>query len=97
MAVTHASFRARFREFARTDQAVVEAEIANATRTVDVRKYGLQADDVIGLEVAHRLALRPNGEFARLKPMKGDKEIRTTYGELLKAARRRVLPGDRVP
>lgn len=96
MAVTYNDFIARFPFFSRGDVAAqVQIELDHATQRVNASAFGEQTDDAIGLLAAHRMALHPGGEDARLKSKDG--EPRTTYGELYKGIQRSVVPGDRVP
>ncbi|NIR31644.1 MAG: DUF4054 domain-containing protein [Gammaproteobacteria bacterium] len=96
MAVTYAQFIERFPELAKAPQAVVETELAAAARRINAAVWGAQANDAIGLLAAHSVALRPNGEFARLA-QKGEGSVRTTYGEQYMAMARNIISGDRVP
>lgn len=95
MAVTYNDFIARFPDFAPADADVVQIELTNAARHVNSAMFVEQADDAIGLLTAHRMALRPGGEFARLKSKDGLSH--TTYGDQYQAMLRNVMPGDRVP
>lgn len=95
MAVTYNDFIARFPAFASGDAAVVQIELANAAKMVSALLFVEQRDDAIGLLAAHRMALRPGGEFARQKSKDGIS--RTTYGDQYQAMLMNVVPGDRVP
>lgn len=95
MAVTYNDFIERFPDFAPAPAAVVQIELANAHRMVSTAMFAEQADDAIGLLAAHRMALRPEGEFARLKTQDG--RSHSTYGDLYDEMVRHVVPGDRVP
>ena len=95
MAVTYNDFIARFPEFSPADATVVAIELVNAARHVSVLLFNEQTDDAIGLLTAHRMALRPGGEFARLK--KKDGLSHTVYGDQYDAMQPNVMPGDRVP
>lgn len=96
MAVTYDDFIARFPEFGSPAEAsVVTIELANAAQIVSALRFVEQRDDAIGLLTAHRMALRPGGEFARMKSKDG--VSRTTYGDMYAAMLRHVMPGDRVP
>lgn len=95
MAVTYDNFVARFPEFAAAPAEVVQIEIANAARMVNPTMFVEQTDDAVGLLAAHRMAIHPEGEFARLKSKDGIS--RTTYGDQYQAMTRNVMPGDRVP
>lgn len=95
MAVSYNDFIARFPAFEPADAAVVQIELANAARIVNSDMFIEQTDDAVGLLTAHRMALRPGGEFARMKNKDGGS--RTTYGDLYQAMQKNVMPGDRVP
>lgn len=95
MAVTYNAFITRFPELASAPADVINIELANAARMVNRNQLVEQADDAIGLLAAHRVALRPGGEFARLKIK--DQPSRTTYGDQYADMMKHVLPGDRVP
>ena len=82
MAWDHASFKARWTEFAPCPDSLVDAAIAEATEEVDARVYGAKADAAVGLLAAHKLSISPQGQQARLDPKAfGDGEHgTTTYG-----------------
>lgn len=92
MAVTYATFLVRFKEFEKADQPLIEAEIALVTQQVNAQVWGEQTDDAIGLLVAHRIAKRPAGQFARLVNKSGS----TFYLEEYERMRDEILDGDRV-
>ncbi len=96
MAVTYNDFIARFPEFSPADAAVVAIELVNAARMVSTLLFREQDDDAIGLLTAHRMSLRPGGEFARMV-IKGGGVARTPYGDQYDAMQMNVMPGDRVP
>ncbi len=95
MAVSYSDFIVRFPFFSSADAAQVQVELANATRAVNSAMFAEQTDDAIGLLTAHRMALHPGGENARMKSVDGTS--RTTYGDQYAEMLRRVVPGDRVP
>lgn len=95
MAVSYNAFILRFPAFAPADPDVVQIELANAARMVSRAMFVEQTDDAIGLLAAHRMALRPGGEFARLKTKDGTSH--TAYGDQYQAMLRNAMPGDRVP
>lgn len=95
MAVSYNDFITRFPDFSSADAAVVLIELTNAARMVNTDQMAEQSDDAIGLLAAHRMALRPGGEFARLKTQDGLSH--TTYGDQYAEMMMHVLPGDRVP
>ena len=72
MTVTAASLKARWSEFTPTDDAVVTAAIAEATRRTDVRVFGDRFDDAVGLRACHLLSAGAFGQQARLDPKAGD-------------------------
>lgn len=92
MAVTYASFLVRFKEFEKAEQPLVEAEIALVTQQINSSVWGEQTDDAVGLLVAHRIAKRPGGQFARLLNKAGS----TFYLEEYERMRDQILIGDRV-
>lgn len=99
MAHDFTSFTKAFPAFQRTDRDVVEAKIAEATRGIDAAVWGDLADDGIGYLAAHKLAMMPGGEHARLipanaKPIRG--EALTTYEREYKRLMRSVTSGFRV-
>lgn len=97
MAVTYNDFIARFPEFGPpADATVVGIELVNAARMVNVLLFREQTDDAIGFLTAHRMALRPGGEFARMV-IKGGGVARTPYGDQYDVMQMNVMPGDRVP
>ena len=57
MSWTAATFKARWSEFAPTDDAVVQAALDEATRQINAAAFGARADDAIGLLAAHKLAV----------------------------------------
>ncbi len=95
MAVTYNDFIIRFPFFSSADAAQVQVELTNAARMVNTAQFAEQRDDAIGLLAAHRMALHPGGENARLKSKDGIS--RTTYGDQYQAMLMNVVPGDRVP
>lgn len=95
MAVTYAQFIIDFPEFASAPQPVVEYELGVAARSVNSAMFAEQANDAIALLAAHKMALRPGGEFARLQTKDGT--AKTTFGEQYKEMLTHVAPGDRVP
>lgn len=97
MAVTYNDFIARFPEFGPpAESSVVTIELANAANMVNADMFAQQTDDAIGLLAAHRMSLRPGGEFARMV-LKGGGVARTPYGDQYDAMQMNVMPGDRVP
>ena len=82
MAVTIASLQLRMSEFTATPDAVVQAAIDDASTEVDPRVFGEKADQAITLLAAHKLAMSPYGQQARLAPKEQGKGTHgaTTYG-----------------
>ncbi len=95
MALTYNDFIVRFPHFSNAPAAQVQVELANAARMVSTLLFAEQRDDAIGLLAAHRMALQPGGENARLKTLDG--KSRTTYGDMYEDMLMNVVPGDRVP
>lgn len=86
MTVTAATLKARFTEFAPTDDALVAAVIAEARQELDPAVFGATLDTAVSLLAAHKLALSPAGQPARLEGTAADPSSldRTTYGADLK-------------
>jgi len=82
MAVTVASLQLRMSEFSATPDAVVQAAIDDATTEVDARVFGEKTDQAVTLLAAHKLAMSPFGQQARLAPKEQGKGTHgaTTYG-----------------
>lgn len=82
MAVTVASLRARWEEFAPTHDAVVQGAIDEATEECDERVFGGKFDHAVGLLAAHKLAISPQGQPLRLeaKLVQDSPHGTTTYG-----------------
>jgi|GEM_PF-903705 len=82
MAVTPASLRTRRPEFTPTDDAVVQAAIDDAVTEVDERVFGEKADQAVSLLAAHKLAVSPFGQQARIDPKAAGPGLHgtTTYG-----------------
>ena len=95
MALTYTLFIERFPDFTAARDDVVKAELANAARMVNSAMFAEQTDDAVGLLAAHRVAMRPGGEFARIKMKDGS--FRSTYGDEYREMLKNVVPGDRVP
>lgn len=91
MTVTAASLKARWTEFGPTDDAVVTAAIAEATRRTDVRVFGDRFDDAVALLAADQLSVGAFGQQARLDPKAGDGT--TVYAAALAKLRRERAGG----
>ncbi len=86
-AYTPTTFKARWTEFTPVADALVTSALAEATRECDARVFGTRIDDAIGLLAAHKLAISPQGQAARLVAKDGS----TTYGtEWARIARQRA-------
>lgn len=90
MAVTPASLKARWTEFAPTDDAVVQGAINEATRLTAAAVFGAAYDDAVTLRACHLLAISPQGQTGRLEgdatssPSSATQDLaRTTYGTSL--------------
>ncbi len=66
MSVTIASFKVRFPEFANTDPALVQAVIDEAAAETPARTWRHKADQGVLQLAAHKLAISPSGQDARL-------------------------------
>ena len=75
MTWTAASFKSRWPEFVPIEDARVEAALAEAALETDARVYGRSYDHAVGLLAAHKLAVSPAGQQARLEA----KDASTTY------------------
>lgn len=91
MAVEIAAFRdgGRFPEFFRAPDGLVQAAIDEAALEVDADVWGDKADTGIGLLAAHKLAVSPFGQAARLASEQGE----STYGRLYRELRDAVACG----
>jgi hypothetical protein len=89
VAWTPTTFKARWSEFAPIDDALVQSALDEAAREVDERYFGARTDDAVGLRAAHRVAISPMGQQARLESDKGA----TTYGALYDEMARSVGGG----
>ena len=92
MAVTAASLKARFNEFAATADDVVTANIAAALARTSARVFSTEAtfDEAVTLRAAHLLCISPGGTTGRLEgvalasPSTIAADLgRTTYGATL--------------
>lgn len=89
MAVTLASFRVAFPEFEGADDALVQAKLDEATNALDARVFGVRFDEAVQYFAAHRLAISPFGQNARLVAKDGS----TTYGESYSSIQRACAGG----
>ena len=92
MAVTYASFIARFPHFTAAGQALIETEIAFAAKLVNSTIWGDHTDDAVAQLTAHRIAKNPAGQFSRLV----NKDGSTNYLHEFERMQRQLLVGDRV-
>lgn len=86
MAWTASTFKTAYPEFEALADALVEAKLAEATRRLDARVFGARADDAVGLQAAHLLALSPFGQHARLESDKGDTTYRQELQRMMRAS-----------
>ena len=102
MAVTAASLKARFEEFAATADAVVTTNIAAATLRTSARVFNTAEafDEAVTLRAAHLLSISPGGQTGRLEgvalasPSTVAADLgRTTYGATLLALMRERAGG----
>lgn len=68
MAHTPTTFRTSFPEFVRAPDSLIAAKLAEATRQIDPALWGDKFDDGVGYLAAHKLALSPFGNTAKLTP-----------------------------
>lgn len=76
MAVTLASFRVHFPELNAASDTLVQAKLDEAALALDERVFGARFDEAVRYSAAHRLALSPFGQNARMVAKDGS----TTYG-----------------
>lgn len=96
MAVTTASFLARFPEFARAPRGLIEGAIADAIVQIDRCVFRDKADAATQFLAAHMVANNPLGEVARLEKKGADGEPMTTYLYEFNRLKRIVTSGFRV-
>jgi hypothetical protein len=92
MAVSRASFLARFPEFEPAPPLMIDEAIAEAVTRVDSGVWGNKTDAGVRWRAAHLLAISPFGQQARLVSKDGS----TTYGKEHARLMREVTPGFRV-
>ncbi len=90
--LTYDAFITRFPEFADTDMSLVNATLNDAALEIDVRVWGPIAATGQGYLTAHRLALSPFGQAARLIATDG----KTTYDTFFQKLVRKVSSGFRL-
>lgn len=94
MAVTYATFIARFPVMAEVSQTLIEAELAAAASHCNAAVWGSKRDDGIAYLAAHRICIEGGSpKLSRLV----DKDRTTTYIAEFKRMQRSLLVGDRVP
>lgn len=86
MAWTATTFKARWTEFAPTEDARVVAVLTAAARRCAPSVFGADTDEAVGLYAAHLLATSPHGMQAR---QEGD-DTTTYYAEWARLARQRA-------
>lgn len=82
-------FLISFPEFADTDADLVNAKLVEAGNELDSEMWGTNFDAAQGYLAAHKLALSPMGQNARLLPLDGV----TTYEKHLRALLIATVPG----
>lgn len=73
-----AAFRVRFPEFRTADDSFVQAVLDAAAKELHPTELGYAYNEAHGLVTAHKLALSPFGQSARMVNEKGE----TTYAKL---------------
>jgi hypothetical protein len=89
MSVTVAQLKERFPEFTSADDALIQARLDQALRSIDVIVWGELADDGQATLAAHLLALSPFGTQAGLRQGEGA-ESKTIYQDTIEELQRRV-------
>lgn len=79
MTWTAASFKRHYQEFERIPDDVVLSRLADAATQCDPRVFAARLDEAVGLLAAHKLALSPFGQQARLKSDAGDTVYRQEW------------------
>lgn len=83
MAVTVESFMAGNPEFSKTPQGLIAAKLAEAVLEVDPVIWGRLTDTGVTYLTAHKLALSPFGQNARLVAKDGTTTYQTHYKRLV--------------
>lgn len=78
-----ATFRIQFPEFQFVDDSLVQAMLTAAALSVDVDVWGTKAGQGVGYLAAHKLALSPYGQAARLVAKDGSTTYETHYTDLV--------------
>lgn len=89
--MTRGEFRVLFSEFNGVGDLTIDAYLAQALLRLSPKMYGNRIDEAQGYLTAHKLALSPAGQAARLAPAQGD----TTYWTHFKQIMREVTIGMR--
>lgn len=82
MAVTIQSFLGSFPEFSKSDLALINAKLQEAILEVDARVWVRLTDTGVGYLTAHKLALSPFGQNARMVAKDGITTYWTHYQRL---------------
>ena len=90
--MTRTQFRARFPEFKNATDALIDATLAEAALEIDVEVWADRYDAGHGFLTAHKLALSPFGQTARMVSAQGN----TTYQKHFEDGVRQVTNGFRV-
>lgn len=101
MSASYDAFLERFPEFKpggtapqqAATQAVIERELLAAALEVNTDYWGDHALTGVQLLAAHRVVIKPGGQFARFASKDGN----STYGKEYQRMRDQILVGDRVP
>jgi hypothetical protein len=75
VAATLAQFRNTFSEFRSTEDAEIEAKLVLARLEVNTTVWGPRADAGVLYMAAHKIALAPAGQNAKLKPENAAKTV----------------------
>lgn len=93
MAINYATFIAGFPEFVKAPTTLVQYHLARATAEVSEDYFGDLREDAVFYLAAHRMALSPYGQAAKLAPEKGATTYEKHFQELLrKSASGAVVP-----
>jgi len=89
MAVTVASFKAQYREFAKADDAMVQAYLNDAALLAPASVWGSFADQYASLKAAQAIALSPAGREMQLTSKDGS----TVYDSRISDLESRIVAG----
>lgn len=83
MAVSAAQLKARFPEFAKTEDSHVTEAIADAAARTDVNVWGDRYDVAVRQLAAHLLAISPWGQQAKLSAKDGSSTYLVEYERMV--------------